>query len=124
MECANLAKHNAGFLRDGVAVEAFFHARGSGVRGGGARLFGVGRNVLVDTVGGGGIVGNLQGRQIGTAIIAVPGRCVQGQISGDRGGVWASREEMRSVAIAQRVTSYKAGRTPPAEARNREHAGG
>lgn len=115
MESANFAQDTAGLFRNDVAVEAFFHARGSGVRRGGAILLGVGSGVLVDTVGGGGILGNLQRRQIGTATIAAPGRCVQGQISGNLGGVWASREEMKSVAIAQRVTSYKFGRSPPEE---------
>lgn len=60
LECANLADHAAGFFGNGVAFEAFLDARGNGVRRGGARAFGLGADVLVDTVGSGGVVGNLQ----------------------------------------------------------------
>lgn len=85
LECANLTDHTARLPGDGLTPRTFLRARGRLGRWRTIR-FGTGSLLnIVDTVESGGCGRNLQRGQIGTAIEAVPGRRVQGQIFEDRG---------------------------------------
>ena len=103
LECANFADNTAGLLRNEVRFETLFRRRGNRVGGRRTRVFGLGANILINTVGSGGVVGNLQGGQIGTAIVAVPGWCVQGQIFWiSRGGGGSNRRVSQRCNVTPR----------------------